>query len=141
MVRVWPFEKFNLDLAMGGPVVTYQVKNRIGESPPVDGERTIPKPYTRAGNVPTRILIGSEKASKFWFDPDVIGMTGFQETNAVYWSPLAIEVMKDDPKAYYTSGQFAWTTDGIQPNFADETFEEPAYFANVSAATKANIKP
>jgi hypothetical protein len=141
MVRVWPFEKFNLDLPFGGPVVTYQVKSRIGESPPVDGERTIPKPYTRAGNVPTRILIGSEKASKYWFDPDVIAQTGFQETNAVYWSPLSIAVMKDDPKAYYTSGQYAWTTDGVQPNFADETFEEPGYFANVSAATRANIKP
>ena len=29
-------EQFNLDLAMGGPVVTYQVKNRVGESPPAD---------------------------------------------------------------------------------------------------------
>jgi hypothetical protein len=48
--------------------------------------------------------------------------------------------MKDDPKAFYTSGQYAWSTDGIQPNFADETFEEPPYFANVSAATRANIK-
>ena len=141
LVRVWPFEKFNLDLAMGGPVVTYQVKNRIGESPPVDGERTISKPYTRAGNQPTRILIGSERAGSYWFDPEVIAKTGFQETNQVYWSPLQVEVMKDDAKAFYTSGQFAWSTDGIQPNYADETFEEPPYFARVSASTKANIKP
>ena len=141
LVRVWPFEKFNLDLAMGGPVVTYQIKNRIGESPPPDGERTIPKPYTRPGNKPTRILIGSERASSYWFDPAVIAKTGFQETDQTYWSPLQQAVMKDDPKAFYTSGQFAWSTDGIQPNYADETFEEPPYFANVSAATRANITP
>jgi branched-chain amino acid transport system substrate-binding protein len=140
-VRVWPFEKFNLDLAMGGPIVTYQVKNRIGESPPADGDRTIPKPYTRPGNNPTRILIGSERASSFWFDPAVVTQTGFQETADVYWSPLQQKVMADDPHAYYTSGQFAWSTDGIQPNYADETFEDPPYFANVSAATRANIKP
>ena len=141
MVRVWPFEKFNLDLPFGGPVVTYQVKSRVGESPPADGDRTIPKPYTRPGNVPTRILIGSERASSFFFDPAVIAKTGFQETADVYWSPLMQEVMKDDPKAFYTSGQFAWSTDGATPNFADETFEEPAYFANVSAATKSHITP
>ena len=141
MVRVWPFEKFNLDLAMGGPIPTYQVKSRIGETPPHDGARTIPKPYTRPGNVPTRIQIGSERAAKFFFDPEVIALTGFQETADVYWSPLAREVMKDNPKAFYTSGQFAWSTDGVQPNFADETFEEPPYFANVSQAIKNNIKP
>jgi len=139
LVRVWPFEKFNLDIPVGGPVVTYQIKNRIGESPPADGDRTIPKPYTRPGNTPTRILIGSERASSFWFDPAVIAKTGFQETADVYWSPLQQAVMKDDPKAYYTSGQFAWSTDGIQPNYADETFEEPEYFSRVSAATRANI--
>ena len=141
LVRVWPFEKFNLDLPMGGPVVTYQIKNRIGETPPVDGDRTINKPYTRPGNTPTRILIGSERASSYWFDPAVIAKTGFQETDQVYWSPLQQAVMKDDPKAFYTSGQFAWSTDGIQPNYADETFEEPEYFSRVSAATRGNIKP
>jgi hypothetical protein len=140
-VRVWPFEKANLDMGMGGPIVTYQVKARIGENPPTDGDRTIPKPYTRPGSNPTRILIGSERASSFWFDPSVIAKTGFQEDNKTYWSALSQAVMQDDPKAYYTSGQYAFSTDGIQPNFADETFEEPAYFANVSAATKANIKP
>jgi branched-chain amino acid transport system substrate-binding protein len=140
MVRAWPFEQFNLDLAMGGPIVTYQVKNRVGETPPADGDRTTKKPYTRPGNVPTRILIGSEKASSFWFDPAVIAKTNFNETQDTYWSPVSQAVMKDDPKAFYTSGQYAWSTDGIQPNFADETFEEPAYFANVSATTKANIK-
>jgi hypothetical protein len=128
-----------LDIPVGGPVVTYQIKNRVGESPPPDGDRTIDKPYTRPGNTPTRILIGSERASSFWFDPAVIAKTGFQETADVYWSPLQKEVMKDDPKAYYTSGQFAWSTDGIQPNYADETFEEPDYFSRVSAATRANI--
>jgi hypothetical protein len=141
LVRAWPFEKFNLDIPMGGPVVTYQIKNRVGENPPLDGERTIPKPYTRPGNNPTRILIGSERASSYWFDPEVIAKTGFQENDQVYWSPLQQAVMKDNPKAFYTSGQFAWSTDGIQPNYADETFEEPPYFANVSAATRANITP
>lgn len=141
LVRAGSFEKFNLDLPLGGPVVTYMIKNRVGESPPVDGERTINKPYTRPGNVPTRILIGSERAARWFFDADVIAETGFQETDQVYWSPLQQEVMKDDPKAFYTSGQFAWSSDGIQPNYADETFEEPPYFANVSAATRANIKP
>ena len=138
--RTW-MEKNNDKIMMGGPVVTYQVKLRIGERPPADGSRSVPKPYTRSGSSPTRIQIGSQWATRYWSDPDVISLTGFNETSEKYWSALAQEVMKDDPKAYYTSGDFPYSTDGITPSFAEENFELPDYFSRVRPEILKNVTP
>jgi len=134
-------EANNKIIPMGGPVVTYQIKSRVGERPPADGARTTPKPYTQSGNVPTRIEIGSQQALTFWHDPAVIALTGFQETAQKYWSPLNQAIMKDDPKAFYTSGHNPFATTGVPPDFADEDFETPDYFNRVSAAVLKNVTP
>jgi hypothetical protein len=128
-------------IPMGGPVVTYQVKLRGGERPPADGARSNPHPYTAPGNQATRIEIGSQAALTYFHDPSVISLTGFQETNAKYWSPLHQLIMKDDPHAYYTIGHNPYATTGIPPDFADEDFEMPAYFSRVSASTLKNVTP
>lgn len=128
-------------VSLGGPVVTYQVKLRQGERPPADGARTIAKPYIRPGNEPTRIQIGSQRAVQYWFDPEIIKLTGFNETADKYWSPLNQEIMKDDPKAYYTSGHNPWATDGVTPDFAEENFEEPEYFKRVRPEILKNVTP
>jgi hypothetical protein len=137
-VRTW-MEANNREIPMGGPIVTYQVKLRIGENPPKDGARSIQKPYTRPGNQPTRIQIGSQAMSTYWHDPAIMALTKFQTTADKYWSPLHQAVMKDDPHAYYTSGHYPYSTDGVVPDFADEDFEEPEYFKRVSAAVMANV--
>lgn len=139
-MRMW-MEANNNIIPMGGPMPTYQVKFRQGERPPADGARTIAKPYTRPGNEPTRIEIGSQQALTYWHDPSVIALTGFNETADKYWSPLHQAIMADDPKAYYTSGHNPFATTGIAPDFADEDLSTPEYFSRVSQAVLNNVTP
>ncbi len=140
IMRMW-MEANNRGVTMGGPVVTYQIKLRGGERPPADGARTTPHPYTAPGNQATRIQIGSQEALTYWHDPSVIAITGFKETADKYWSPLDQEIMKDDPHAFYTSGNNPFATTGIPPSFADEDFEMPAYFSRVRPEIMKNVTP